>query len=176
MNNTIQNPVGIDAPIQRLQTILFNKLGWPKLNVYGRVQKNETLDNKFVPQFWDVDKKEYVKDVYINDKNNAHIFFVVSDKQETKDGISFITDVKIVFMLNLDKCLPGVIQRADAYAQNQAYTNVAKLKAFSIKGIITGYREVLNEFHIENLKTYDIHPRHIFAIDTKVSYKLKFNC
>lgn len=174
-NNTIENPIGIDKPIQNLQNYLSKKLNWSKVELFGRVYKNE-IDGGVVPQHF-IRGEEYKKDVYIDDKNNAHVFFITSDEhKKAKDGVRFTNVTKVVFMVNLRNLFPEVKNRADAEAQDHAYRLIKRNRAFEITGIQVGLNTVLSGFNTRTLKKADLQPWHIFAIETNLTYNINSNC
>lgn len=174
MNNTIANPIGIDAPIQRMQDYLYSNLNWSKLEMFGRVQKNNN-DGKPLPQPF-LSTGQYLRDAYLIDKNNAHVFFLVDDKKEHVSGSIFKVEVKTVFSINLKTLFPSIAHRADTEAQSHAFNLVSKKKAYKVKRIETGIKTVLNGFDIEGLNKLDIQPFHLFAIVSEVQFKINPNC
>ncbi|WP_341215764.1 hypothetical protein [uncultured Wocania sp.] len=169
-NHTIDNPVGIDKAIQRLQNDLFNDLGWSKLEVYARIYKTET-SGKDIPQPY-LNNGQYLKDAFINDKSNAHIFFDVDDVQSNVSGPKFECKVKIIFMVNLKNLFPSVIHRADSECQSQAWELVYARKEFDIINIETGLKKVFNGYDLSGIKKLDTQPYHVFAINTKLKYHI----
>lgn len=174
-NHTLDNPIGIDKPIQDLQNTLYKKLNWYKTEMFGRVHKNE-IDGGVVPQHF-IKGEEYLKDVYIDDKNHAHVFFVCSDEhKKAKDGVRFTNEVKVVFMVNLRDLFPENKNRADSQVQDVAYRLIKRNRAFEITGIQTGLNNVLAGFNTRTLKKADLQPWHIFSISTSLTYHINSNC
>jgi len=178
MNNILTDPIGIDAKIQTMQILLYDKLDWANIEMYGRVFKNK-VDGKVIAQGYGENANgDYKKDVYLDDTKNASIFFVAADNQTTTNGVQFTNEVKIVFMLNLKVLYPDINHRADTEAQNTAYDLVHSRKAFRIKRIETGLENVLNGFDVslKSLIRSDLQPIHVFGIVADVNYKMNSNC
>jgi len=174
MNHTIENPKGIDYPVQQIQTYLFNKLGWSEIEVYGRVFKLQT-ENGFVPRGF-VSGKDY-KDVFTDDRKTASIFFICDDNHETKQGILFTVKVKIVFMVNVKKILTNVVSRGDTDVQEQAITTLMQMRSFVFNGEIeTKIEEIFKGFTTESIKKSDMQPYHVFSLNGEINYTFQGNC
>lgn len=173
MNNTIVNPKGIDKEIQVIQNALYKKLGWPKMDVYGRVHKNISKDNKgLTPEFF-IGKGEY-KDVFTNDLQASNIFFIDDDVHTTDNRIFYYSEVKIVFMVDLKKIKPAITHRADMEVEIEALKIVNQHRMFQVDGFEKGIDTVFKGFNTEYVKKLNLHPYHVFAITGKLKYKI--NC
>ncbi len=170
MNHKLINPKGIDTVIQKLQTYLFENLNWGDMEVYGRVFKNVSKDNKIVPEIYK-GKNEY-EDVLINDSKSGSIFFIEDSKHTSKEGIKFKNTITVVFMLNLNKIFTESTHRADMEAQIKAIELIRKKSWFSFEKMEKGVKESLGDFYSENLKLYDTHPYHVFSISGEISYNI----
>lgn len=168
MNHTITNPKGIDRAIQTIQTYLFDNLGWGDIDVYGRVFKNINKEGKLVAEAYK-GNNEYI-DVFTNDSKNGSVFFIESDVHNSKEGIRFSNSLKIVFMVNLKKVLPGIVHRADMEAEFKAIELLRKTHRFSFEKMGKGIKESLGEFYTEGIKTDDMQPYHVFSITGEVTY------
>jgi len=173
MNHTLSSPYNLDSLIQEIQTILYDALiiKWntSKLDAYGRVYKNEK-NGKVFPQVYNSVNKNY-KTVFYN--SQSCFFFVDDDNHIIEDeDHEFTTDVKIVFMLNLDD-LKAATERADADVKRDV-TEVLRDNDnhFNFKRYIQGIDNVFNEFDVSNLKKPNMHPLHVFAIETAFSYSV----
>lgn len=174
MNHTIDKPIGIDKPIQDLQNYLYKKLNWSKVEMFGRVYKNE-VESGVSPQVY-IGNCQYLKDVYLDSKNNAHIFFVTENEhKKANDSVRFTNEVKIVFMVNLNNLFPNIKHRADTEAQEHAYKQVKQMRLFDITGIETGLDTVLKGFNTKTIKKGDLQPWHVFAIVTNLTYQININ-
>lgn len=175
MNYVLENPVGVDKVIDRIQTFLYDKLDWNPIEVYGRVYKNE-LDGSIIPQYYK-ENGEYKPDVFITDvdNNKGNIFFVLNDKHRSIDHFNFLVETKIVFMLNLERIYEDPKQRQDSKAQQHAWNLVKKKNQFTIKSLETGLKTVLKGFELKDIKRADIEPLHVFALVGDLKYNIN-NC
>lgn len=171
MNYTLSNPHNLDKVLQELQTVLYTELvskwGTDKIDAYGRVYKNEK-NKKTIPEVFV--NGEY-KPVYYN--NQSCFFFVDDDKHNIEDeDHEFTTDVKIVFMLNLSD-LKTDTERADADVKRDV-TEILRDNDyhFRMKEYIQGIDNVLRGFDTSKIKNNDMHPLHVFAINTSWSYSV----
>ena len=116
MNYIITNPKGIDSAIQKIQTLLYNKLNWgDNIDVYGRVFENPAKTKGLVLEAY-ISNNEY-KDVFFDDSKTASVFFIEDKKHTTDEGIRFSNKVQIVFMVDLKKAFPTITHRADTEAE-----------------------------------------------------------
>lgn len=177
MNNTLENPVGIDEPLERIKDTLYSKLSsmWSgDIDAFGRVYKKRT-DNAYKPQWWDKTILEY-KDVRYNDDVAATFCFIESEKHNSEDGLVYTSDVKCVFMVNLNRILPDYIERADEKAKVDV-VNILRNNLFGMyqmNGSERGVRNVFNGFETVNILDTDIQPKHCFSININLSYYI--NC
>ncbi len=177
MNYLRTNNIGVDKQIAEIQNILYNELivKWGSIDAYGRVYKNINIDSNgkdiIIPQVYK-SQGEYSNDVFLNDNVNGTFFFINSDETYTSDEITYVTDIKIVFQLNLQKTYND---RNDSLAQNDVLL-IIKNKTwgkFEIKNIQTGLKNILSEFSIDGIKNFDFHPYHTFSVNGKLTYYLK---
>jgi hypothetical protein len=167
---------GIDSNIKQIQNVLFSKLGFTNVDFYGCVLKSLNKDSKtIIPEFYyDFPKK---REVYYDGKNapGGNIFFIDGDKHKELRGGLFQADIKIIFMLNLEKLFPNKEYRASSEVQEHCIKLVKKLGCFS--GSITlekGLENVLSGFDTSKIKLNDMQPYHIFSINGTINYS--FNC
>ena len=168
MNITLNNPIGVDKLIDRVQKHIYDELSWPKKVIYGRVFKNQ-VDGKKLPQPY-LKGKEYKKDAFLEDDKNAHVFFLVDDTHKEVSGPMFEADLKVVFMLNLSKVYPDNIDRADLKSNLDAWEIISSRKDLRKIEVHSGIEQALKGFDISTIKKMDIHPYHTFAIKATVRY------
>lgn len=174
MNYTINNPIGIDAKIQKVQGFIHDRIGWENIDAFGRVFKIPSKTKGDTLEAF-IGKKEY-KDVFLNDKVNATIFFIEDSEHKTDEGILFTNTVSVVFMVNLKKLYPDVENRADLNAQQDALRLVKKSRIIKAPRIEKDLAQILSKINIENLKLSNMQPYHVFAIEGDISYYLNSNC
>lgn len=167
---------GIDHKIKLIQNALHLHLGFTGVDFYGRVQKVLAKDGKsFVPEVHISNKER--KGVFYDDRNapGGNVFFVDDDNHTSKEGKLFTAKVKIVFMLNLNKCFANTTYRADSEVQDICVKLVEKIKALEVTGIEKGLKNVLKDFNIENIKLNDLQPYHTFSINGDLKYTFNSN-
>ena len=167
MNYLQESPEGVDVPIQRIQTHLYEKLGWSNIDAFGRIYKIENKPNAFI-------KTNDYKELYTNDNKTASIYFIVDDKHSTTDGISFLVKVKIVFLVDLRKITLEKDTRPDSLVQRQAILCVNGAKNFRFDdGLETGLENVFKGFETKNLERLDMNPLHLFSLNGSIFYSKK---
>ena len=185
------NPVGVDIPIQKLQTELYRKLidadHWnladtSKYKAYGRCYRNK-VDDGYIAENYEGGSN--YKEVYWDSSLTAISFFGIT--KEIKAGINSEADIHLVFFADLsklalkDKELNTITHRADE-----------ELRQMVLKIIGThshGFNYVSTELWLENvLKEYpgsrrekrlaavDMHPVHCFRINLKLIYNANKIC
>jgi len=166
----IQDPKGIDAPIQDVQEIFIDEL-WAdvsssKKQFNGRVFGN-LINESLTPEVHVSGTNDY-KAVKFNDKLSVLSWFDVNDETESFDAGQVVHNVGIFFAVNLKDLYPDLSHRA----VEEAHGAVIKLldKA-EVKGIVTGAK-AYGDFDIKNLKHPNMHPWHIFRIDYTMKYSL----
>lgn len=167
---------GIDARVKQIQNALFNHLGFTNVDFYGCVLKSLNKDSKtIVPEFYhDFPRK---REVYYDGKTAAggNVFFIDSDEHKELKGGLFQSNVKIVFMLNLEKLFPEKQYRASSEVQENCIKLVKKLGCFSSSLILEkGLENVLKGFDTSKIKLNDMQPYHIFSINGSLEYS--YNC
>ncbi|OIQ22200.1 MAG: hypothetical protein BM557_02150 [Flavobacterium sp. MedPE-SWcel] len=158
---------GIDTAINKLQLAIDKKISWKDVDIFGRVYRNSSKNGKIAPEAYI--NGEY-KDVLTNDKKTASIFFIDSEKEDTKEGIRFVNSTKIVFMVDLKKAYPDYTHRCDMEARLEAIELIKGVSRFEITGIEKGIEEVFKGFDVENIKLNDLNPFHVFAIVGDLTY------
>jgi len=175
MNYNNYPPIGIDAKFLNLQNALSTHLEFANVDFYGRVLKTLAKDGKsFIPEVH-VSNSER-KEVYYDDINavGGNVFFIDSEEHTTKDGTLFTAKIKVVFMLNIDKLIPGKTYRADVEVQEKCIKLINKLRIFNVTGIEKGLSNVMKGFNIEGVRKNDLQPYHTFAVLGNLNYM--FNC
>ena len=173
MANVIKtNPRGIDYPIQRIQTLLYNDLiagGWTSYEAYGRVYKN-LKEDKVIPEFA-TSNKDY-KEVLFDDKFNATSFFMVDDKI-TYNGTG-TANVSLIFQAKIDKLFPTITHRADEEMHEDIVTSLNHRNFGKITGITTGIKQVYADLNIDIEGIDDMSGFHVVKFDLIVNFN--YNC
>jgi hypothetical protein len=184
MNHTVTDAFGIDAAIKRIQSEVYAELisRWSltrnpsnRINGYGRVYKNPKDFSK-VPEAY-VGKREY-EDVFYDDNADANFFFLVSDDSSSTDEMVFTNSVKVVFCMDLEKCISGK-DRMDALAHKDAVEllrNITSSGRYVINGYETGLENIFSGYSTTGIKYDDLQPYHCFAVKIMLNYYLNDKC
>lgn len=183
MSNILkQTPVGIDIPIQQMQTYLYSSLLtiWglndATYNAYGRAYNNATQDG-YSPEVYN-GNNEY-NEVFYDDRFAATSFFGLGNEVRVNNR-AVTADVFIIFMLNLNLVKPG-LNRND----EECHIDVQKLATrifygFTCTGLIVGINQVFKEYSgwkkDKGIRFTDTHPQHCFRLNFKLQYNPFRNC
>lgn len=174
MNYNNYPPIGIDKKILIIQNALNSHLGFSNVDFYGRVQKVVSKNLKsYTPEFNAEWPKR--KEVYYDSKNapGGNVFFIVDEKESLKKN-QLEANVKVVFMLNLDKIVSGNTYWPDAEIQEKCFKLLKKLGSIEITGIEKGIENVFNGFDTSGITLNGMQPYHTFSINGILKYT--FNC
>jgi len=176
-------PVGVDIPIQKLQSYLHGKLlsKWGLQNAdyeaYGRCYRNQK-DAGYIAEVY-VGGNEY-KEVYLDDRIAALSFFGLSGNIEYEAGNT--ADVHLIFWVNIKKLRPAITHRGDEEVRKDVQQLVDNdYQGFQFAGIQLGLEKVHQEYrgtimaaqaNLDPLKFRDMHPYHCFRLDFKLTYNI----
>ena len=169
MNNRLIETVGIDTKIQRLQDTLYSDLNdTGAINGFGRVYKNIKGSGVVLEHH---DENNEYQDVLRSD--DSRFFFIVGD------NIPFESDprarVDIVFMVDLSTFYPNSEIRKDEQFRLKCLQTVRESQ-FEIKGVQLGSKylnNMVNGYGSDvNFKMDDLHPYHIFTVQTEINYNI----
>ncbi|WP_438423259.1 hypothetical protein [Aquimarina macrocephali] len=166
MNYLKENPVGIDIQIQRLQIKLYESLRFEGIDGYGRVYL-EDKKGKRKPLYF-INGNEY-KEVLINDSTSGTFFFIEDEKSKIELPKS-VTEVDIIFLLDLKKIKPTITHRADEEVRVDILKVLNRCRYFEVEEITKGIK-ALSDF---DTKLIDMQPYHFIKINGKLRYQ--FNC
>jgi hypothetical protein len=168
-NRLKTNPVGIDIPINQLQTAIYDQLNYTNIEGFGRCYLIEDKQKNKIPANFD-QGKDYTE-VLPNDKNgsNGHFFFM-EDQKSKFDNSQAETEVDIIFLLNIEKLKPGIAHRADEEVLSDIFGIIEKYKIFKLKEFIKGAK-ALEDFDTNLL---DMQPYFFLKISGIINYQ--FNC
>lgn len=170
---------GIDTKIKLTQNILSDKLGFTSVDFYGRVQRSLNKDSKtFIPEyFYEYPKK---REVYYDGKTakGGNVFFINDVNSKELSGGMFQSQVKVVFMLNLDFIFSqSKDYRADTEVQAACLKLLKKTGFFTDNvSISEGVEEVFKGFDVSKIKLHNMNPYHVFSINGNVNYSPTTNC
>ena len=190
MNYTKAKPVGIDKPIQLLQTFLYSKVSTlfnlddNNYNQYGRIYRNTDGTNGYQPQAF-VGGLEY-DPLFLNDKIVMHSFFDIGETitANTDLAYKYKANVSLYVFCNVAKLETLVTGYAPVSRYDEevrvAFMNLLDGKyEFRIQTIDVGAKKALSDYTGKD-KTVDVskaqQPYHIFRINMVLpNYDTKFN-
>lgn len=167
------NPRGIDKQIQKMQNLLYERLQWGDIEIYGRVYRNPSTNQNATlikPEAY-VGDKEY-KDVLLNDLKNATIFFVDGNYHKKIDNRYFSTELKVIVFVNLANSLPDIEHRADMEAEIQVIRLLNRFGFFKQRNIEKSVDVIFKGFDTSKIKLSDMHPYHVFALQGVLEYDI----
>lgn len=179
MNITKPTVIGIDIPIQKFQTVLYNKIKtiWPvddsSFNMYGRAYRNQAQAKGYQPEVY-VGNNEY-NDSYFDDTLKGSAFWgLTSPEKVTAEGDT-TAQVFVIFMVKLDQIKPG-ITRNDEEARNDIQKiALNRFSGLYMTGVVTGIDQVFKEYNLDNIKFRDMHPWHCFRLNFNLVYNI-YDC
>lgn len=168
-NRLKTNPVGIDIPINQLQTAIYDQLNYTNIEGFGRCYLIQDKKQNKIPANFD-QGNDYTE-VLPNDKNgsNGHFFFMETEKSKI-DGPIAETEVDIIFLLNIAKLKPAIAHRADEEVLSDIFGIIEKYKIFNVKEFVKGPK-ALEDFDTNLL---DMQPYFFLKITGTIKYQ--FNC
>lgn len=175
MNYLKETTLGIDDPIQRLQTYLYDSLverwGFTDFNGYGRVYKNKRND-LVVPEYY-ASNREY-KEVLLDDRINGIMFFSPSDTIDIF-GSLMTQECDIIFSFNL-KDIGVSNEREDEKIRQFILFTLNNYKGKKeIRQTVTGLNNVYIDYNGVADYFYDMQDFHHFKIKVLLRYINK-NC
>lgn len=181
MNIIKPSVTGVDIPIQKLQTVLYDKLkpiwGYTDQNftMFGRAYRNQTQDG-YTPEVY-VGRNEY-NDSYFDDKLFGSAFFGLGELEKVDKG-NTIADIYLIFMVNLAKIKPGATRNDEEARVDVEQICLSRDFGFYLNGIVTGIDQVFKEYsgykQTNGIKFRDTHPFHCFRLNFKLNYNI-YDC
>jgi hypothetical protein len=167
------NPVGVDRMIDRLQTLLYDSLGWTEYDCFPRVYANEYFDSGLIPEHFefprDVDISDYTE-VFLNDNLYAQSIILIDDMMSVNNK-QFKTKANIIFHVNLNDLYPSVEHRADEECHVQVIKAINQIPFVKIEKLVKGLRNVYSGMRVSNILDSDLHPFHCFKLELELVYK-----
>jgi hypothetical protein len=170
------NPIGKDHPIDRLQLYLYNNTSFANHDSHHRAYKNikGKNDDSLVPERYDVDG-EY-KDLYYNDNLNVLSFFLSSDEVTNNEDRAYLTDLSIIYEVNLKELYPTITHRADEEFVNDILYWIDRSNfGFKIESITTGVNNVYSGLNTVLPKLDDIGKRFVVRFNLSLE-NIDYSC
>jgi len=172
----IQDPKGIDLPIQEMQCLfddnLWHHVGTDKKRFYHRVFKNPK-DGIIRPEVFTEIGNNY-KEVKFDKRLTVLSWFDVSETQDNYIPGQNEKEVGIFFAVNLTELYPTLSHRA----VEESHIDVAKVVLMH-PSFIMPFNSIVErelaygDFDTSNLKGYNMQPWHVFRINCNVIYNVK---
>ena len=166
------SPVGLDRVIQELQVGLYDYLitKWQgAFQGFGRVNRNSTDNEVPIPEWFN--GKDFTP-VYFDDAYAVNMFFSDDQTHETKDGEIFEAKVKVSFMMDLTKTMPGYLHSPDEEAHKIVVGYLNQTGIGQITAIADGIDSVFLGWDKRGIKFNDMHPYHTFCVKMNLPYYL----
>lgn len=176
MNYVKPSVTGIDIPIQKLQTLLYDRIKplWSvtdsTFNMYGRAYRNQLQDG-YVPEVY-VGGNEY-KDSYFNDALSGSAFFHYDATKINEVDTKAV--VSLIFMVNLAKIKPGATRNDEEARVDIERIVLDRYYGFFLTGIVTGIDQVFKEYGTKSIKYRDMQPWHCFRLNFNITYNI-YDC
>lgn len=181
MNVTKTTVTGVDIPIQKYQTVLYNalKTTWPitdsTFNMYGRAYRNQTPDG-YTPEIYK-GNDEYA-DSYFDDTLSGSAFWGVNEITKVTNG-DVQANLFVIFMVNLDLIKPGTTRNDEEARIDTERIAMKRDYGFFLTGIITGIDQVFKDYSgyktVKGIKFRDMQPWHCFRLNFQVTYNI-YDC
>lgn len=178
----IDNPIGIDKPIQDMQQQFVANLWADKddLDEYvfnrsfnTRVFKNY-VDNKLKPEILIEGSNRY-EEVLFDNRLDVLSWFDVSDTSDSINGTQVQWNVGIFFAVNLDKLYPSLQHRAVEEVHRDVIFQLQKKRTVFETINIDLDEKAFGDFDIDNLVNYNLQPWHTFRVNCRVKFSYN-NC
>ncbi len=179
-----ESVIGIDIPIQKYQTVLYNKLKtvWgftdATFNGYGRAYRNQDKESgAYTPEIYK-GNNEY-SDAYFDDTLSGSFFWGMGENIKfAKEGDN-TADVFVIFMVNLDKIKPGTTRNDEEVRNDVERIAIERIYGFYLTGVITGIDQVFKEYSgykaVKGIKFRDMQPWHCFRLNFQINFNI-YDC
>lgn len=185
MGNVVKPTVtGIDIPIQKYQTVLYNALLTPwaitdqTFNMYGRAYRNQDKENNaYTPEVY-IGNDEY-SDAYFDDTLSGSAFWGIGDMTKVSLAGDITANVFVIFMVNLDKIKNGATRNDEEARVDVERIAMQRDYGFFLTGITIGIDQVFKEYSgykaVKGIKFRDMQPWHCFRLNFQVTYNI-YDC
>lgn len=178
MNYTKPTVIGIDIPIQKFQTVLYDKIKtiWPvddsSFNMFGRAYRNQAQKG-YQPEVF-VGGIEY-NDSYFDDTVKGSAFWGLSSPEKVTPEGDTTAQVFVIFMVRLDQIKPGETRNDEEARNDIQQICMNRFSGLFMSGVITGIDQVFKEYNLDNIKFRDMHPWHCFRLNFNLVYNI-YDC
>lgn len=169
---------GVDLPVSKLRNLFANYL-WQipgiRHEYYAVAYRNrDKQENAIAELFVGKEKGRDYKECMFTDKTDVLCFFDVEDNVTDLDERPKV-EVNIIFAVNLQKLYPDLDYRANEEAYSAVKAVMSRVSQESIRPIgISKGLSAYGDLSIENLRSFNMHPWHTFAINTEMT--VNYDC
>ena len=168
--------IGIDTYINNLVEELDTLWSSNTKEFNGRVYRNLKENGRVSPQIFNDTYKKYVE-VLGEDTIDAQCFFDLQPKSNSVGFKMYESDLRLVFMVNVDELCPGT-DRLEAIEQIiQDIESIIGNSEFEVSGLVRGY-DAIKDYDWENFESVaraNMHPYYCFRFELKLIYQ-NLNC
>jgi|JI61114BRNA_FD_contig_31_7068765_length_1685_multi_5_in_0_out_0_2 hypothetical protein len=164
MNYLKQNPVGLDAFVQKLQVLLHTQLlsKWSELNGYGRCYINQHDGFKTIEDY--SKKNEYSGNLVFSEGNK---FFFATEKDLERTGNGYYkTSIDLFFIVNVNKIYPSIAHRADEEIRIDVLNVLENQALVEVKKLVIDIDKIFNKFDYNRVD--NMQPYHVFKLELDV--------
>lgn len=166
---------GIDIPIDRLVSE-FNSDLWTGFNneFYGRVFRNERFadfGSKVSPEIW-ISKDEPARELLKNDRVDSQCFFDVQPTDSIVGSDVHSSNVRIVFMLNLEIVYPDLSRQEATEEAHRAAERIIVNTPFESTRLVRGFQAMTDYDWGSDASQAkaDMSPHYCFRFDTDLEF------
>lgn len=182
---TINNPVGVDIPIQLLQKYMHDGLmeAWgldvndqsdnSRYKCLPRCYRNKNASGAYIAEWFDggIDYKE----AYWDDQDGIRAVSFFGIGSQEKHDVGEYIKVHLVFFVDVAALKPGIAHRADEEVRRDAVLLAEKAGyGFNFTGTELWLENVLREYpgsyRNERLTAVDMQPVHCFRLNFELVY------
>lgn len=147
---------------------------FPNMTGYGRVYRNES-ERGVIPEAFVEDTNDY-KEVFLDSSLDLSFGFIDNETHTSEDGVVYIAKIKVFFWVNIS--ILSATERQDA-EMHRIVSVILKENGYPSDNeteLEKGVDNVFKGFNVENLKSSDIHPFHLFSFNFNLPYNLTKKC
>jgi len=173
------NPIGLDLKIKDMQIAMSNQIPW-MTHPFGRSEKQENKDGSTSPYVYagNIQKNEYIE-VFPDDEVTGMCFFDWTGETDyEEENHWFVSDVKIVFAVNLEKAFPTLVHRAtmEIIRDVREFIEIHQ-RRWDLSGIELTVENVFDNYTRDPKDILvDMQPYLVFAANTQVRWSTLEDC
>ena len=171
-NLTKNNPIGLDAIINKIQQKLYGLADVWDVELFGypRCYILEENGKKRIESY--LQDNDYSGSLIFGEQNKY--FFVVPNDIVKVGEQYYTTTIELYFMLNLKECKPFIPHRADEEVRIDVLNLLNEISAIQVTNVIFNSDKVFNRYNSRISQNYeyeytdDMQPYHYFKLEMEV--------